>query len=115
MNDRSALQVALSQVRSNWVKVMVGIDRPTSEVLAQYDRRQKLKILEENAQQQRQALIHWINEHGLAAEVARIGAPTSLNVLFIQCTPHVAQELACAPGVLNVTLAEDYANAPLPN
>lgn len=115
MNDRTSLQVALSQVRSNWVKVMVAIDRPSSEVLAHYDRRQKLQILEENAQQQRKALVQWINEHGMAAEVAKIGAPTSLNVLFVQCTPHVAQELAGAPGVINVTLADDCAIAPLAN
>ena len=115
MNDRSSLQVALSQVRSNWVKMMVAIDRPASEVLARYDRRQKLQILEENAQQHRKELVQWINEQGMTAEVAKIGAPTSLNVLFVQCTPHVAQELERAPGVMNVTLAEDYAIAPLAN
>jgi len=115
MNDRSSLQVALAHVRSNWVKVMVAIVRPPSEVLAQYDRRQKLQILEENAQQQRKELIQWIDEHGLAAEVAKIGASTSLNVLFVQCTPHVAQELEHAPGVMNVTLAEDYVIAPFAN
>src|SRR5689334_7637005 len=104
MNDRSSLQLALAQVRSTWVKVMVAIDRPSAEKLAHYDRRQKLEILEENALLHRNELVQWIDEHGLAPEVAKIGAPTSLNMLFVQCTPHVAQELEHAPGVTDVTL-----------
>jgi len=107
MNDRTSLQLDVAQAQTDWVKVMVSIDRPPAETLAHYNRREKLEILEQNAKQHRSELVQWLDEHGLAPEVARIGASTSLNVLFVQCTPHVARELQHAPGVTQVMLTED--------
>jgi hypothetical protein len=91
---------------ADWVQVMLTIDRPTPERLADCDRRQKFDILQENAQRQRSQLLQWIQEHGLADQVARIGVPTSFNLLFVQCTPHAAAQLAHAPGVVDIAL--DY-------
>jgi hypothetical protein len=90
----------------DWVQVMVTIDRPKAESLAGCNRKEKFHILLENAQRQRMQLLQWIQEHGLASEVARIGAPTSFNLLFVQCTPHAATELARAPGVVDIAVAQ---------
>lgn len=92
---------------TDWVQVMLTIDRPTPERLAACDRRQKFDILLENAKQQRSQLLQWIQEHGLTDQVARIGAPTSFNLLFVQCTPHAAAELAHAPGVVDIALDDE--------
>lgn len=91
---------------ADWVQVMLTIDRPAPERLAACDRRQKFDILLANAQHKRSQLLQWIQEHDLANEVARIGAPTSFNLLFVQCTPHAAAQLAHAPGVIDIAL--DY-------
>ncbi|MEZ4866833.1 MAG: hypothetical protein R3C14_36265 [Caldilineaceae bacterium] len=88
---------------TDWVQVMLTIDRPDPGALADYSRREKFRILQDSARFQRDVLQRWIQEHGLADEVARIGDPTTFNFLFVECTPHAAQELAHAPGVVNVT------------
>lgn len=89
---------------ANWVQVMVTIDRPNAESLVGCNRKEKFDILLENAQRQRTQLLQWIQEHDLADEVVRIGAPTSFNLLFVQCTPHAALQLAHAPGVVDIAL-----------
>ena len=88
----------------DWVQVMLTIDRPAPERLAGYDRKEKFDILLENAQRKRIQLLQWIQEHDLADEVARIGAPTSFNLLFVQCTIHAAAQLAHAPGVVDIAV-----------
>jgi len=86
------------------VQVMVTLDRPKPESLAGCDRKEKFNILLENARRHRTELVQWIQEHDLCSEVARIGGPTSFNLLFVQCTPHAATQLAHAPGVVDVTV-----------
>ena len=66
-----------------------------------------IEFLKKNAQRQRRNLVEWIEEHGLAGQVAKVGTPTSLSLIFIQCTPHAAQELMYAPGVTSIMLADD--------
>ena len=44
----------------------------------------------------------WIKEQGLEAEVFKIQEPTVFNMLFITCTPKVAEFLKNADGVLSV-------------
>ena len=95
----------------DWVQVMLTIDRPAPERLAGCDRKEKFDILLENAQRKRTQLVQWIQEQDLAAEVARVGAPTSFNLLFVQCTPYAAAQLAHAPGVVDVAL--DPENTPV--
>jgi hypothetical protein len=88
----------------DWVDVTVAVKRPPPNVLAGHNRREKLKILEANARRQRANLVEWIEQHDLAPEVNTIGAPTSFNLFFVQCTPRAAQALKDAPGVLSVTI-----------
>ena len=92
---------------ADWVQVMLTIDRPTPERLAGCDRKEKFDILLENAQRKRAQLMQWIQEHNLTGEVARIGAPTSFNLLFVQCTPYAAAQLAHAPGVVDIALDQE--------
>ena len=92
---------------TDWVQVMLTIDRPAPERLAGCDRKEKFDILLENAQRKRTQLVQWIQEHEWANEVARVGAPTSFNLLFVQCTPYAAAQLAYAPGVVDVALEQE--------
>ncbi|CAN5577930.1 hypothetical protein BH10CHL1_BH10CHL1_15030 [soil metagenome] len=115
MSKQSSLPTALPKARVDWVKVMVTVARPSAEALAVHDRQEKLQILEDNVQQHRRELVQWIDDQGLSAEVAKIGAPTNLGVFFVKCTPHMVQELRRAPGVTDVLLAEDCAIRPLRN
>lgn len=92
---------------ADWVQVMLTIDRPAPERLAGCDRQEKFDILLANAQRKRAQLMQWIQEHNLSREVARIGAPTSFNLLFVQCTPYAAAQLAHAPGVVDIALDQE--------
>lgn len=88
----------------SWVQVMLTMERPSSSSLTGCNRQEKFDILLKHAQHQREVLIEWIQSHNLADEVLRIGQPTSLNLLFVQCTPHAADQLAQVPGVVDVAL-----------
>jgi hypothetical protein len=90
------------------VKVAVMLERPSSEELVQHDRAKKYQILRANTADLRGGLIAWIEEQGLSGEVSRIGEATVFNVLFVVCTPRVAEELARAPGVVSVSPGEDF-------
>ena len=93
--------------KARLVQAMVTLQRPEPTSLQEYNRQEKFQILLENARRQRRELVHWIHSHGLADEVAQIGAPTSFNLLFIQCTPHAATHLAQAPGVVEVAIEQE--------
>jgi len=93
------------------VSALVTLERPAPEQLADCTRGDKYALLLENNQQQRALLLRWIEEHGLADEVLRIGASTTFNLLFICCTQHAAAELAQAPGVKAVTIAGECERA----
>ena len=86
------------------VQVMVTIDRPEPESLVGCNRQEKFDILLKNAQRHRSELVEWIQKQNLDDEVARVGAPTSFNLLFVQCTPHAALQLAHAPGVVDIAV-----------
>lgn len=89
------------------VSALVTLERPQPAHLADHDRGDKYTILFDNTQQQRTELLHWIEAHGLADEVLRVGASTTFNLLFVCCTLHAADQLAHAPGVKEVTIAGD--------
>ena len=99
-----ALQRAQTRNAANLVQVMVTIDRPQPESLVGCNRQEKFDILLKNAQRHRSELMEWIQEQKLDDEVARVGAPTSFNLLFVQCTPHAAIQLAHAPGVVDIAV-----------
>lgn len=109
MSDYSMQQAPSYHHPNRWVDAVVTMERPPRTALARADRRKKLEILEENARQHRTELVQWIEEHGLATEVATVGDATSFNLLFVKCTPKVARALKEAPGVIAVTTADDTA------
>jgi hypothetical protein len=47
-------------------------------------------------------LLDWLEQQGLAAQVAEVGAPTAFNVLAIVTTAKVAQKLQAVEGVESV-------------
>jgi len=97
----------------DWVQVMLTIERPSPASLAGCTRHEKFDILLKNAERQRMQLLAWIQAHGLADEVLHIGPPTSLNLLFVQCTSHAAAELAHVPGIVDVVLEYELPNKTL--
>jgi hypothetical protein len=90
------------------VKVALVLERPSSEELVQHNRAEKYQILRSNTAELRRGLIAWIEEQGLSEEVSRIGEATVFNMLFVVCTPRVAEELTRAPGVVSVSPGEDF-------
>jgi phage gp46-like protein len=109
MSDYSMQQTPSYHNQKTWVDAVVTMERPPRTALARADRRKKLEILEENARQHRTELVQWIEEHGLATEVATVGDATRFNLLFVKCTPKVARALKKAPGVVAVTMADGAA------
>jgi hypothetical protein len=47
-------------------------------------------------------LLDWLEQQGLAAQVAEVGAPTAFNVLAIVTTAKVARKLQALEGVESV-------------
>ena len=90
------------------IQVAVVLERPSSEELVQHNRAEKYQILRTNTAELRGGLIAWIEEQGLSEEVSRIGEATVFNMLFVVCTPRVAEELTRAPGVVSVSPGEDF-------
>ncbi len=90
------------------VKVAVKLERPASEELAHHDRAEKYRMLQSNTADLRKGLVAWIEEQGLSEEVSRVGEATVFNMLFVVCTPRVAEELTRAPGVVSVSPSEDF-------
>lgn len=90
------------------IKVAVMLERPSSDELVQHDRAAKYQLLRSNTAELRGRLIAWIEEQGLSEEVSRVGEATVFNMLFVVCTPRVAEELTRAPGVVRVSPSEDF-------
>lgn len=90
------------------IKVMVTVERPSSEDLAHYNRAEKYQILRENTARFRETLIAFLEEQGLSKEVSYIGEPTAFNLLFVVCTPQVAEQLVQVPGVVSVSPSKEF-------
>jgi hypothetical protein len=90
------------------ITVMLTLERPEHDTMRGFDRAQKYRALKSSASGIREALVRWIEEHGLAEDVAEIGEPTVFNTLFVTSTPSVASQLAEAPGVLDVAPTGDF-------
>ncbi|HWQ13911.1 MAG TPA: hypothetical protein VNL77_14020 [Roseiflexaceae bacterium] len=93
---------AKSAGSSGMVKVAVTLERPPSDELQHMSRAEKHRALRENSARLRQHLISWLDERGMAGEVARVGEPTIFNTLFVVATRRVAEQLRRAPGVTSV-------------
>jgi hypothetical protein len=87
---------------SDMMSVMVTLERPSSQQLTSYDRREKYALLKQNAAKIREELVEWIADRGLSEEVGRVGKPNAFNALFVTCTPRAAELLEQAPGVVSV-------------
>ena len=84
------------------VEFMVMVNRPSSKELKGLDRAEKYELLKANSVKHKEEIMAWIKEQGLEAEVFKIQEPTVFNMLFITCTPKVAEFLKNADGVLSV-------------
>lgn len=92
---------------SHFVDVILEIERPSTEELAPYSRGERHRRLRANTEAHRAQLQHWIERQRLEKEVVRVGPATGFNLLFVTCTPHAAQALAHAPGVVEVLFDAD--------
>ena len=93
---------------SNMVEFMVRVNRPASEDLAGIDRAEKYKLLKANSVKRKNEIKAWIKEQGLDAEVFRIEEPTAFNMLFITCTPKVAEQLEHADAVVSISRSPEF-------
>ncbi len=86
-----------------FVNVLLQVERPAPEELAHYSRGERYRLLRANVEAQRKQLQQWIAMHNLSDEVRSVSPATGFNMLFVECTPHAAQELLHAPGVIDIT------------
>ena len=87
---------------------MVRVSRPSSKELAGINRARKYRILKANSVNHRNKIQTWIKAQGLAEEVSKIEEPTAFDLLFITCTPRVAQSLRNADGVISVSRNPEF-------
>lgn len=92
---------------SHFVEVILEVERPSTEELAHYSRGERYRRLRANTEAHRTQLQHWIERQRLEQEVVRVSPATGFNLLFVTCTPHAAQALAQAPGVVEVLFEAD--------
>ncbi len=72
-----------------------GEEKPANEVESDnaYQRRR------EEGDQARGRLIQWLKDQGVWSEVERVSEPNAFRMLFLTCTPRVANLLRTSPGV----------------
>lgn len=92
------------------VNVVLEIERPPADELAAYSRDERYRRLRANTEAHRRLLKGWIDTQRLTDEVALLSPATGFNLLFVKCTPHAAQALAHAPGVVEVMYTDDTAD-----
>lgn len=87
---------------------MVRLSRPSPKELAGINRSRKYRILKANSVEHRNKIQAWIKAEGLSSEVSKIEEPTAFDMLFITCTPRVAESLKAADGVISVSLNPEF-------
>jgi len=102
MSNVTALPRTANHRPADLVSVLLEVERPSSAELAPYSRGERYRRLRANTEAHRTELQHWIDRHNLSDEVMAVSPATGFNLLFVQCTPRAAQELAKAPGVVEV-------------
>ena len=93
---------------TNMAEFMVRLSRPSPKELAGINRSKKYKILKANSVKHRDKIQAWIKARGLSGEVSKIEEPTAFDMLFITCTPRVAQSLKGADGVISVSRNPEF-------
>ena len=96
---------------SNMVEFMVEVNRPSSKELKGFNRAEKYKLLKANSVKRMDEIKAWIKANGLDAEVFKIEEPTTFNMLFITCTPKVAEQLEHADAVVSVSRSPEFSVA----
>lgn len=81
---------------------VVEVERPSSAELAAYSRGERYRLLRANTEAHRTQLEGWLETQDLCSEVGAVRAGTGFNLIFVECTPHVAEKLTTAPGVVDV-------------
>lgn len=107
MTDTALLPHTSNHHQPDLVSVLLEVERPSSAELAPYSRGERYRRLRANTEAHRAELEHWIDRHNLGDEVVAVSPATGFNLLFVQCTAHAAQELANAPGVVDVLTTND--------
>lgn len=93
---------------TEWVTVMLVLERPPAEELADQGRGEKYASLKSSATEIRDQLLAWIEKQGLGEGIRRVGEPTAFSALFVTATREAAEELSQAPGVVDVQPAEAF-------
>ena len=93
---------------ANMAEFMVRVSRPSSKELAGVNRAEKYKLLKANSVKCKNEIKAWIKANGLDAEVFKIEEPTAFNMLFITCTPKVAEQLEHANVVVSVSRSPQF-------
>ncbi len=93
---------------TNMAAFRVRFSRPSPEELVGYNRAEKYKLLKANSIKHRDEIQAWIQDRGLSDEVFKIEEPTAFDLLFITCTPRVAQYLRDADGVISVSRNPEF-------
>lgn len=92
---------------SHQATLVVLFDRSSFSELRSLQREERFQALRSRSIQLKQGLVRWIDQHGLSASVTRISEPTAFNMLFIICTPDLADHLMDAPHVDRVFMNDD--------
>ncbi len=92
---------------SHQATLVVLFDRSSFLELRSLQREERFQALRSRSIQLKQGLVRWIDQHGLSASVTRISEPTTFNMLFIICTPDLADHLMDAPHVDHVFMNDD--------
>ena len=87
---------------------MVEVNRPSSKDLKGFNRAEKYKLLKDNSVKRKDEIKAWIRAHGLDTEVFKIEEPTVFNMLFITCTPKVAEQLEHVDAVVSVSRSPEF-------
>lgn len=107
MTNATTMSPTSNHHKTDLVRVLLEVERPSSAELAPYSRGERYRRLRANAELHRSELQQWIDRHDLRDEVMVVSPATGFNLLFVQCTPRAARELANAPGVVEVLPAEE--------
>ena len=88
---------------TDMAEFMVRVSQPSSKELAGVNRAEKYKLLKANSVKRKDEIKAWIKAKSLDAEVFKIEEPTAFNMLFITCTPKVAEQLEHADVVVSIS------------
>jgi len=92
------------------INVVLEVERPPADELATYPRDERYRRLRAATEAHRSELASWLEQQRLTDEVATMSQATGFNLLFVKCTTRAAQELAHAPGVVDVMITDDAAD-----